>query len=175
MAVSDQRTVEKYRRISIRLADPFLLLRLRSLFERRLRVEELLDWLHGNVKWDKGEIIRNDDPLKIIDYGRGRCGEFSILFTALCLAHNYRARLVLDVSDHVWTETWDSKKKRWIHCDPSERRIDDPLMYERDWKKNLKEIYALENGNLENVTENYKIARSSSSHPSSTEAHEACG
>jgi hypothetical protein len=40
--------------------------------------------------------------------------------------------------------------------DPSEKRINDPLMYERDWKKNLKEIYAFENGKVENVTKHYK-------------------
>jgi hypothetical protein len=42
--------------------------------------------------------------------------------------------------------------------DLSEKRIDDPLMYERDWKKNLTEIYAFENGNVENVTKNYKMS-----------------
>jgi hypothetical protein len=30
-------------------------------------------------------------------------------------------------------------------------------MYERDWKKTLKEVYALENGQVENVTANYKL------------------
>jgi len=30
-------------------------------------------------------------------------------------------------------------------------------MYERDWKKNLKEVYAFENGHVENVTANYKM------------------
>ena len=44
-----------------------------------------------------------------------------------------------------------------MHVDPSEKRIDDPKMYERDWKKNLKEIYAFENGNIENVTQRYKL------------------
>jgi hypothetical protein len=32
-------------------------------------------------------------------------------------------------------------------------------MYERDWKKNLQEIYAFENGGLEDVTENYKLMK----------------
>jgi len=82
-----------------------------------------------------------------------------LLFTALCLAHNYRARLILDMSDHVWTEVWNEKEKRWIHVDPSEKRIDDPEMYERDWKKNLKKIYAFENGGMENVTRRYKLGK----------------
>ncbi len=61
------------------------------------------------------------------------------------------------MSDHVWTEVWDERHERWIHVDPSEKRIDDPEMYERDWKKDLKEIYAFENGITENVTKRYKI------------------
>jgi len=43
--------------------------------------------------------------------------------------------------------------------DPSEKKIDDPEMYERDWKKDLKEVYAFEKGNMQNVTNWYKIAR----------------
>jgi peptide-N4-(N-acetyl-beta-glucosaminyl)asparagine amidase len=61
------------------------------------------------------------------------------------------------MSDHVWTEVWNQKEGKWMHVDPSEKRIDDPKMYERDWKKNLKEIYAFENGSIENVTQRYKI------------------
>ena len=75
------------------------------------------------------------------------------MHAALCLAHDYRARLVLDILDHVWREVWNDKERRWVHVDPSEKRIDDPKMYERDWKKNLKEIYAFEYGSIENVTQ----------------------
>jgi len=157
MPLPKQKTVEKYREVSEKLANPPLLSELRRLFERRYTLVELLEWLHNKVEWSKEEIVRHNDPMEIITYGKGRCGEFSILFTALCLAHNYRARLILDMTDHVWTEVWDKKQKRWIHVDPSEKRIDDPLMYERDWKKNLKEIYAFQNGNVENVTKRYKM------------------
>jgi len=152
-----QKSVEKYREISEKLTDPSLLSRLRSLFERRYALLELIGWVHKTVEWSKENIVRHNDPMEIIAYGKGRCGEFSILFTALCLAHKYRARLILDMSDHVWTEVWDDERKRWIHLDPSSKKIDDPLMYERDWKKNLKEIYAFENGNVENVTKRYKM------------------
>jgi len=155
----DQKSVDSYREVSKRLASPSLFSELRGLFERRYTLMELLEWLHGRVEWSKGDIVRHNDPMEILAYGKGRCGEFSILFTALCLAHNYRARLILDMSDHVWTEVWDNEQKRWVHVDPSEKRIDDPLMYERDWKKDLKEIYAFENGNVENVTERYKMTK----------------
>jgi hypothetical protein len=161
MSREEPESIEKYRKLSKKLADSSLLLELRKLFERRYTLTELLEWLHEKVKWNKGKITRHNDPIKILTYGKGRCGEFSILFTALCLAHNYRARLILDMSDHVWTEVWNEKQNRWFHVDPSEKRIDDPQMYERDWKKCLKEIYAFENGNLENVTKRYKIATNS--------------
>jgi len=153
----EPKSVDNYRKISKKLANPSTLRQLRSLFERRYSLEELLDWVHARLKWSKGNIVRHNDPLKILAYGKGRCSEFSVLFTALCLAHNYRARLILDMSDHVWTEVWDNTQKRWVHVDPSEKRIDDPKMYERDWKKNLKEVYALENGHVKNVTETYKM------------------
>ena len=159
MSLPDQKTVEKYREISEKLTDSYLLSELRSLFKRRHNVTELLAWLHSRVQWSKGEIVRHNDPLKIVTYGKGRCGEFSILFTALCLAHNYRARLILDMTDHVWTEVWNGKNKSWIHVDPSEKKINDPLMYERDWKKNLSKIYAFENGRVEDVSKKYKIAK----------------
>ena len=161
MPPPNQNTVEKYCKIRKELANPSLLSELRSLFERRYTLIELLEWLHKKVEWSKGDIVRHNDPMGIIAYGKGRCGEFSILFTALCLAHNYRARLILDMSDHVWTEVWNNKQKRWVHVDPSQKKIDDPLMYERDWKKNLKEIYAFENDNIENVTKRYKLTEDS--------------
>jgi len=157
---SDPKTVEKYRMISINITNPSELNQLRRLFDRRYSLKELLDWMHARLKFTQEDIIRHNDPLEIIAYGKARCGEFSILFTALCLAHNYQARIILDLSDHVWTEVWDNEQKRWINIDPSEKRVDDQKMYERDWKKNLKEVYALENGKIENVTENYKISDS---------------
>jgi peptide-N4-(N-acetyl-beta-glucosaminyl)asparagine amidase len=120
-------------------------------------MSELLEWVHARVKFSKGDIIRHNDPFEIIEYGQGMCREVSVLFTAVCLANNYRARIILDLSDHAWTEVWNVRQKRWIHVDPSERKIDDPEMYERDWRKNLMEVYAFENGVMEGVTKNYKI------------------
>jgi len=159
MTLLKRDAIEKYRKISEKIIDSLLLSKLRNLFERNLSLTELLEWLHEKVKWSKGDIIRHYDPMEILAYGKGKCGEFSIIFTALCLAHNYRARLILDMSDHVWTEVWNEKQKRWVHVDPSEKKIDDPEMYERDWKKDLKEVYAFENGTMQNVTSQYKIAK----------------
>ena len=163
MGCVTEEALQKYTELSDKLARKELHAELMGFFERRYTICELLDWLHAKVKWTEGPIVRHRNPLEIIDFGKGRCGEFSILFTTLCLTHNYRARLILDMSDHVWTEVWDNNKYRWIHVDPSEKKIDDPMMYERDWKKNLTRVYALENGNAENVTKNYKMPPTSQS------------
>ena len=160
MTLLDQGAIEKYRKVSAEFTNSALIAQLRAFFDRKCTLAELLDWVHEKVKWDNGQIDRHNDPLGILAYGRGRCGEFSILFTALCVAHGYRARLVLDLTDHVWTEVWDEAKNRWVHVDPSERRIDDPLMYERDWKKSLSGVYAFENGKMEDVTKSYKMDQS---------------
>jgi len=158
MSRTGSKSIKKYKIVSKNLTDISMLLELRKLFERKYTLTELLEWLHRKVKWSRAKITRHNDPVEILAYGKGRCGEFSILFTALCLAHGYRARLILDMSDHVWTEVRNKKQNRWVHVDPSEKRIDDPKMYERDWKKCLREVYAFEDGNLEDVTKRYKIA-----------------
>lgn len=148
-----------YKSISERLTDPSLLYRLGKLFKKRQALPELLEWIHTRVNFNKGDIVRHNDPFEIIKHGQGKCREFSVLFTALCLANGYRARLILDMSDHAWTEIWDTTQDKWIHVDPSEKRINDPEMYERDWKKSLKEVYAFENGKLEDVTQTYKVTK----------------
>jgi hypothetical protein len=154
-SLSGDEAIDLYRRISENLADPRLLERLRKFFTDKRTLPELLEWVHARVKFNKGNIARHQDPFEIIEYGQGKCREFSVLFAAVCLANGYRARLILDLSDHAWTEVWDTKQRRWVHTDPSERRIDDPHMYERDWKKHLTAVYAFENGQLENVTGAY--------------------
>jgi transglutaminase-like putative cysteine protease len=159
MTLLDQTAIEKYRKVSIEFANPVLIAKLRTLLERKYALVELLDWIHEKVSWSDNEMERHSDPLEILAYGKGRCGEFSILFTALCLANGYRARLILDMTDHVWTEVWEEAENRWVHVDPSEKRVGDPLMYERDWKKSLSNIYAFENGKMEDVTSSYKMEK----------------
>jgi len=156
---SDSEIIEFYRGLSKKLKDKSLIRRLQIYFQKKQSLPELLEWIHQRIKFNKGRILRHEDPIDVIEYGHGKCREFSVLFTALCLANGYRARLILDMSDHVWTEVWDNNLGNWIHVDPSEKRINDPEMYERDWKKNLKEVYAIENGEIEDVTRSYKLSK----------------
>ena len=128
---------------------------LRLMFDRDCNYTELLTWLHGKLNFSWEKIERHQDPFEILEYGKGRCEEFSILYVSVCLAHGYRTRLVVDIfGDHMWAEI--SLFGKWVHVDPSERRVDDPYMYERDWNKNIKVVYAFEDGRFEDVTLTYR-------------------
>lgn len=141
---------------------------------------QLLLFLGLNVEYTEEYILRHEDPIEILKYGRGRCGEFAIAFTALCLANAWEARLVVDNSegispsgkrngDHVWTEIWNGEE--WIHIDPTEGArwakknpdniysnpfVNNPYMYERDWGKELTEVWGIETYSVERVEENYR-------------------
>lgn len=131
---------------------------LRALFDRNYNYTELLTWTHERLSYTNEPIERYKDPFKIIEYGKGRCQEFSILYVALCLTHGYQTRLIVDIyGDHVWAET--KLENNWVHVDPTESRINDPYMYERDWHKDLKLVLAFEDGKVKDVTINYRTRK----------------
>ena len=75
----------------------------------------------------------------------GRCGEWANAFTMICNGLGYKARLVYDHTDHVWTEvefTHDSKAYHY-HVDPCENSFNIPLLYERGWGKKLTYIFSI--------------------------------
>lgn len=136
-------------------------------FEQSYNFTELYDWVHEKLVFVpfNETFERNTDPAKILESGKGRCEEFSILYVAGCLAHGYQSRIIVAVDvgnpirfkgQHVWAEV---KLDGWVHVDPSEREWNTPYMYkEWRWGKDIGSsvrVYAFEDGKYEDVTSNY--------------------
>ncbi len=77
---------------------------------------------------------------------RGRCGEYSMLLYRMLRSLGYdKIRWVVDWADHVWVEVLLGDNVggksategigRWVHLDPCEAAVDNPLLYS-SWGKN---------------------------------------
>ncbi|KAJ8529400.1 hypothetical protein K7X08_036235 [Anisodus acutangulus] len=98
---------------------------------------------------------RYNDPLKLLETRKGRCGEWANCFTLYCRAFGYDSRLILDFTDHVWTECFSPSLGRWMHLDPCEGIYDNPLLYEKGWKKSLNYVFAIAKDGVHDVTKCY--------------------
>lgn len=129
--------------------------------------EGLLDWVHRHFEYTEDELPkpRAELPIDVIVQGRGRCGEFALLYNGLLLANGHRSRLVVDCStlrdrakkvagDHVWVEVFVDGC--WVHVDPTERRINEPLMYALNWNKDVNLVYAVTDREIVDVTKAYR-------------------
>jgi len=140
---------------------------IRSWFDRAYNFTDVYQWLHEKLEFVPVGVSfeRHEDPIEIAQSGKGRCGEFSILYVAACLAHGYQSRIVVAVDfsnplalqyPHVWAEV---KLDRWVHVDPSDRVWDEPHRYLAwPWGKGIGSsvrVYAFEDGKCEEVTSNY--------------------
>jgi len=89
----------------------------------------------------------------------GQCEEFSRAAYAMFALLGYEARYVLDFTDHVWVEvrlpSLQGGEPQWVHADPSEGVMDQPLMYEKGWGKQLTLIFAMTPWEIEHVTPRY--------------------
>jgi hypothetical protein len=125
-------------------------------------LEKIIAWFQKFMTWDKTSTLKRFSYVPtLLKTQNGRCGEWAILFTAILNALNFRARLVFDFEDHVWTEVWFNVgvSGEWIHVDSTlnpPRSIDHPYTYFNDFHHKIVKILAFSPGSIEDVTERYR-------------------
>jgi hypothetical protein len=90
------------------------------LLNRPYNYSELIVWEQQHLEFDnKSGLQRNNDPIKISEYGKGRCGEFATLYAELAISQGYQCRIVDYVfNDHAFNEVLDTNGT-WIRVDAS--------------------------------------------------------
>ena len=84
---------------------------------------------------------RYNSAASVLRSQRGRCGEYSMLLYRMLRALGHHTRWVVDWADHVWAEIHldnnnddDDDATSWIHLDPCEAAVQQPLLYQ-GWGK----------------------------------------
>jgi len=108
------------------LSSPEVQSQLQEYFPEKLNYTELFVWQSTRMEYTQDRDIHTD-PLEILEYQKGACGEFSIVYVACCLANDIPARLLVTgyvitgSVDHTWAEVNPSKDgETWIHVEPTD-------------------------------------------------------
>jgi hypothetical protein len=138
-------------------------LNMASELDQNYNFTDLFAWEHGKLTFTQDLSTWLEDPIEILQSGRGICVQFSIVYVSACLALGHQARLVVAANStswtfiHVWAEAYFNSS--WVHVDPSDQVWNEPSRYQDwTWGKNIGhdvKIYAFEDEKSEEVTSTY--------------------
>lgn len=100
---------------------------------------------------------RYNDPIKLLETKKGRCGEWCNLFTLILKSFGIETRYVWNREDHVWCEFYSYNLKRWVHVDSCEESFDEPGIYSVNWNKKMSYIIAFSSDSAVDVSKRYII------------------
>lgn len=98
---------------------------------------------------------RYNNPIKLLEYRKGRCGEWCNLFTLILKSFGLEVRYVLNREDHVWCEYYSHHLKRWVHVDSCEQSFDQPYIYSINWNKKMSYCIAYSKDTMVDVSKRY--------------------
>lgn len=120
------------------------------------------------------EFPRINNPTKLLETKRGRCGEwvncFMLVLRAV-LGSEVQTRYIWNSEDHVWCEYYSKNLQRWIHLDPCENVFDEPSLYSKNWGKKMSWIIGIGDNYLVDLSEKY-VTETSKAIPKNTVANE---
>jgi hypothetical protein len=108
-------------------------------------LQELFQWQNAHLKYVNSfpwtyAFYRPNDPIGILKAEIGRCGEFTVLFTAACIAEGYDARIAVVVKNDYSTSAHEFCEVKidgtWTQVDsscyaPKLLVINDTLVYQQ--------------------------------------------
>ena len=123
---------------------------------------DLFSWEKNKMSFVQDPAGFFEDPIQILNSGKGICVQWSTVYVAACLSLGYQSRLIVAVDTsswnfiHVWAE--DYYKGAWVHVDPSDGVWDSPARYQSwGWGTfgSQVKVYAFEDGTFQEVTSTY--------------------
>ena len=100
--------------------------KMKEYFPEKMNYTELFTWQSTKMNYSQNRDYHTD-PLEILDYGKGACLEYAVVYVASCLVNDIPARLlgsgyvIPGQVDHAWAEVNPSRDgKTWIHIEPAD-------------------------------------------------------
>ncbi len=116
-------------------------------------IHTIMNWINDSMVFTSNA-ERPHQPVRIYRKHIGRCGEHADITAAACRSALIPCTSILAISsDHTWNEFWDEE---WIHWEPVNNSINNPLVYENGWGWNFFSVFEIKsNGYLTPVTGTY--------------------
>lgn len=126
-------------------------------YETKAYMRDKINRSYTRARASEESFTRYSKPQQILNQGKGKCGEFAIVYVAACLALGYEARivacrqfyLIFVYGFHAWAEV--KLDGVWTHVDPSPTAFWNDTSRYRSWNWEPRitlNVFAFEDGKM---------------------------
>ena len=99
----------------------------RNAYQEQTKVQRLLDFVHGHIRYDRNSAWRNSNAISALTYGEGVCEDYAALFVSMARASGIESRMVYGYyysntratwERHAWAE-YRLTEGDWVSVDPT--------------------------------------------------------